>query len=81
MSSPSERTFDYIIVGAGTAGIALAARSVFPSLCPPPCLTKGVHSLSEDPDTTAGVIEAGEFVTDMMSIMVSGKFLLPFTLD
>lgn len=38
------------------------------------CLTNDVHSLSEDPDITVGVIEAGEYVTDMMSIMVPGAF-------
>ncbi|KIK53500.1 hypothetical protein GYMLUDRAFT_232744 [Collybiopsis luxurians FD-317 M1] len=46
--------FDYLIVGAGTAGTTLAAK------------------LSENPSVTVGLIEAGEYVTDMMSIMVPG---------
>ncbi|TFY79284.1 hypothetical protein EWM64_g4728, partial [Hericium alpestre] len=46
--------FDYVIVGAGTAGAALAAR------------------LTEDPNITVGLVEAGEHVTDMMSIFVPG---------
>lgn len=29
-------------------------------------------SLSENPDIVVGVIEAGEYVTDMMSIMIPG---------
>lgn len=36
-------TFDYVICGGGTAGLALAAR------------------LSENPDVTVGVIEAGKY--------------------
>ncbi|TFY80447.1 hypothetical protein EWM64_g3566 [Hericium alpestre] len=51
----SPQNFDYIVVGAGTAGAALA-------MC-----------LSEDPNITVGLIEAGEHVTDMMSIFVPGK--------
>ncbi|CUA69310.1 hypothetical protein RSOLAG22IIIB_08434 [Rhizoctonia solani] len=40
------RNFDYVIIGGGTAGLALAAR------------------LSEDSDTSVGVIEAGEYLPD-----------------
>jgi choline dehydrogenase-like flavoprotein len=36
-------TFDYVICGGGTAGLAIAAR------------------LSENPDVTVGVIEAGKY--------------------
>ncbi|CAE6466057.1 unnamed protein product, partial [Rhizoctonia solani] len=39
-------TFDYIVIGGGTAGLTLAAR------------------LSENPTTTVGVIEAGEYLPD-----------------
>lgn len=48
MSSPeisadevSRRTFDFLIIGGGTAGLTVAAR------------------LSENPDVTVGVLEAG----------------------
>ncbi|KAF9063840.1 alcohol oxidase [Rhodocollybia butyracea] len=46
--------FDYLIVGAGTAGTTLAAK------------------LSENPNITVGLIEAGEYVTDMTDITVPG---------
>jgi choline dehydrogenase len=45
VDSPSEfakYTYDYVIIGGGTAGLTLAAR------------------LTEDPDITVGVIEAGK---------------------
>ncbi|KAK7447002.1 hypothetical protein VKT23_014215 [Stygiomarasmius scandens] len=54
MSNITERTFDFVVVGGGTAGIALAAR------------------LSENPNFTVAVIEAGEYITDMQSILVPG---------
>ncbi|KAA1470110.1 alcohol oxidase [Dentipellis sp. KUC8613] len=54
MSEFANKKFDYIIVGGGTAGAALAAR------------------LSEDPSVTVAIVEAGEYVTDLPSIIVPG---------
>ena len=51
-----KRTFDYLIVGGGTAGLAVAAR------------------LSEDPNTTVGVLEAGPASFDDPLINVPGRF-------
>ncbi|KAH7337864.1 hypothetical protein B0J17DRAFT_718623 [Rhizoctonia solani] len=45
-ASFASKPFDYVVIGGGTAGLALAAR------------------LSEDPKTTVGVIEAGEYLPD-----------------
>ncbi|CAE6427427.1 unnamed protein product, partial [Rhizoctonia solani] len=42
----SSKSFDYVVVGGGTAGLTVAAR------------------LAENPDTTVGVIEAGEYRPD-----------------
>ncbi|CAE6415789.1 unnamed protein product [Rhizoctonia solani] len=42
----ASKSFDYVIIGGGTAGLTLAAR------------------LSENPNTTVGVIEAGEYLPD-----------------
>lgn len=42
----ASKTFDYVVVGGGTAGLTIAAR------------------LSENPKTTVGVIEAGEYLPD-----------------
>ncbi|KAM5533331.1 hypothetical protein V8D89_013005 [Ganoderma adspersum] len=47
-------TFDYIVVGGGTAGLVVAAR------------------LTEDPNVTVGVIEAGEWEPDLPSINIPG---------
>lgn len=46
--------FDYLIVGGGTAGLALAAR------------------LTEDPDITVGVLEAGIDRTDDPNVLTPG---------
>ncbi|KAF9895282.1 hypothetical protein FE257_000185 [Aspergillus nanangensis] len=48
--------FDYLIVGGGTAGLAIAAR------------------LSERPDLTIGVIEAGPAAFDEPSINIPGRY-------
>src|SRR6266536_3111759 len=52
LSSPTEftnREYDYLIVGGGTAGLVLAAR------------------LTENPNVTVGVVEAGkDKLTDML---------------
>ncbi|KDN38596.1 hypothetical protein RSAG8_09383, partial [Rhizoctonia solani AG-8 WAC10335] len=42
----ASKSFDYVVVGGGTAGLTLAAR------------------LSENPKTTVGVIESGEYLPD-----------------
>ncbi|KAJ1300911.1 hypothetical protein OPQ81_003336 [Rhizoctonia solani] len=42
----ASKTFDYVVIGGGTAGLTLAAR------------------LSENPNTTVGVIEAGEYLPE-----------------
>ncbi|KAI0782327.1 hypothetical protein C8Q75DRAFT_727667 [Abortiporus biennis] len=47
-------TFDYIVVGGGTAGLTVATR------------------LSEDPNATVGIIEAGKLVTDSPIIDIPG---------
>lgn len=54
-SSIVPNTFEYLIVGGGTAGLVLAAR------------------LTEDPNTTVGVIEAGEDWTTHPDFVVPGK--------
>jgi choline oxidase len=46
MNVKTMHTFDYVVVGAGSAGAAVAAR------------------LSEDPDVTVGLLEAGPWDTD-----------------
>lgn len=50
------RRHDYLIVGGGTAGLALAAR------------------LSERPEITVGVVEAGPAVFDEPAINIPGYF-------
>ncbi|KDN44352.1 hypothetical protein RSAG8_05616, partial [Rhizoctonia solani AG-8 WAC10335] len=53
-------TFDYVIIGGGTAGLTLAAR------------------LSENPKTTVGVIETGEYLPDDPLINTPGSaFSIP----
>lgn len=49
-------TFDYLVVGGGTAGLVVAAR------------------LSEDPDISVGVLEAGPDITDEEFINVPGRY-------
>ncbi|KAF5336807.1 hypothetical protein D9758_015848 [Tetrapyrgos nigripes] len=56
----SDKTFDYVIVGGGTAGLTLAAR------------------LSEDPDTSVVVLEAGANNTDHPLITKSSQPALHF---
>lgn len=51
----ASQTFDFVIIGGGTAGLALAAR------------------LSEDPDTTVGVLEAGNNRIADPNILVPGR--------
>jgi choline dehydrogenase len=51
----ASQTFDFVIIGGGTAGLALAAR------------------LSEDPDTTVGVLEAGKNRLADPNILVPGR--------
>ena len=51
-----ERRFDYLVIGGGTAGLALATR------------------LSESPDVTVGVLEAGSAAFDETLIDVPGRF-------
>ncbi|PIL34201.1 hypothetical protein GSI_03912 [Ganoderma sinense ZZ0214-1] len=48
-------TFDYVVVGGGTAGLVVAAR------------------LTEDPNVTVGVIEAGEWEPDLPNINIPGE--------
>lgn len=50
----ASKTFDFVVIGGGTAGLALAAR------------------LSEDPDVTVGVLEAGDNRTVDPNILVPG---------
>ena len=49
-------SFDYLIVGGGTAGLAVAAR------------------LSENPDVTVGVVEAGAARLNDPSILTPAAF-------
>ncbi|KAF8876240.1 GMC oxidoreductase-domain-containing protein [Infundibulicybe gibba] len=49
-------SLDYVIVGGGTAGLALAAR------------------LSENPEVSVGVLEAGKYIPDMPEINIPGYF-------
>lgn len=49
-------SFDYLVVGGGTAGLAVAAR------------------LSENPDITVGVLEAGAARLNDPSILTPGAF-------
>lgn len=51
----ASRTFDYLIVGRGTAGLVVAAR------------------LSEDPNITVGVLEAGSASFDTLAVNVPGR--------
>ncbi|KAK8016922.1 hypothetical protein PG993_015111 [Apiospora rasikravindrae] len=51
-----KRDFDYLIVGGGTAGLAVAAR------------------LTEDPDITVGVLEAGPPVSDNAAVNIPGCY-------
>ncbi|KAK7914011.1 hypothetical protein PG985_011714 [Apiospora marii] len=51
-----EREFDYLVVGGGTAGLAVAAR------------------LTEDPDITVGVLEAGPAVSDTDAVNIPGCY-------
>ncbi|KAJ1300922.1 hypothetical protein OPQ81_003348 [Rhizoctonia solani] len=56
----SSKTFDYVVIGGGTAGLTLAAR------------------LAENPSTTVGVIEAGEYRPDDPLINTPGvAFSIP----
>ncbi len=50
-------TYDYVIIGGGTAGLTLAAR------------------LTEDPEVTVGVIEAGQNRLADPNILVPGCML------
>ncbi|KAK8064548.1 hypothetical protein PG994_007186 [Apiospora phragmitis] len=50
------REFDYLIVGGGTAGLAVAAR------------------LTEDPDITVGVLEAGPIVDGDAAVSIPGCY-------
>ena len=50
------KSFDYLIIGGGTAGLAVAAR------------------LSENPDITVGVLEAGAARLNDPSILTPNKF-------
>jgi choline dehydrogenase-like flavoprotein len=51
-----QRTFSYLVVGGGTAGLCVAAR------------------LSEDPNVTVGVLEAGDSHVQQPSIDVPGRY-------
>lgn len=51
-----ERKFDYLVVGGGTAGLAVAAR------------------LTEDPDLTVGVLEAGPAVYNDVTVNIPGCY-------
>ena len=50
------KSFDYLIIGGGTAGLAVAAR------------------LSENPDVTVGVLEAGAAKLNDPSILTPIQF-------
>ncbi|KAF9468262.1 alcohol oxidase [Collybia nuda] len=50
----ASQSYDYVVVGGGTAGLVVAAR------------------LTEDPNITVGVIEAGEYISDMDQINIPG---------
>lgn len=52
-----EQTYDFVVVGGGTAGLAIAAR------------------LTEDPDVTVGVIEAGKNRLGDMFVDTPAMFL------
>jgi choline dehydrogenase-like flavoprotein len=53
----ASKTFDFVVVGGGTAGLALAAR------------------LTEDPELTVGVLEAGQNRIVDPNILVPGRRL------
>ncbi|KAF7977585.1 hypothetical protein HWV62_3176 [Athelia sp. TMB] len=50
-----EKTYDYVIIGGGTAGLTVASR------------------LSENPNMTVGVLEAGQDLSDNPTIRLAGK--------
>lgn len=57
----NEHSYDYIIVGGGTAGLAVAAR------------------LTENPDVTVGVLEAGANKLDDILVDCPAMFLQMFS--
>lgn len=52
------KSYDYVIIGGGTAGLVLATR------------------LSEDPNVTVAVLEAGEERLDVSCLPEASKFVL-----
>jgi choline dehydrogenase-like flavoprotein len=69
-----QRELDYIVVGGGTTGIALAVRYVSRL----PVYVCGFQftprSLTENPGVTVGVLEAGDYDPDVPQINTPGEY-------
>lgn len=66
--------FDYIIVGGSTAGLVVASRWVYFGLQGLSVFLTNLLRLSEDPEVTVGVLEAGDWHQDIDAINVPGVF-------
>ncbi len=76
VSAFTAESFDFVVVGGGTAGLAVASRYVSLPLRLATFECESIRRLSEDPNISVGVLEAGPDLSDDPNVASAGWWLV-----